>query len=121
MLLHIADEKNFFKSGQRIAILADAGQVIEEEKTISFEDPEDLLQVLTTARLAVMRVVLERPRSITEIAELLGRDRSAVKRDITLLAGAGLVVVEDKPLPGHGRKKEVRPTAGTLRMEAILS
>jgi len=121
MLLHIADEKMFFRSGQRIAHLADSGQLIEEEKTISFEDPADLLQVLTTARLAIMRVVLERPRSITEVAECLGRDRSAVKRDVALLSDAGLVVVEDKPLPGHGRKKEVRSAAGTLRLEAVLA
>ena len=68
-----------------------------------------------------MRVVLERPRSITEVAGCLGRDRSAVKRDVALLAEAGLVVVEDKPLPGHGRKKEVRSSAGTLRLEAVLA
>jgi predicted transcriptional regulator len=121
MLLHVSDEKIFFKSGKRIARLADAGKLVTEEKTISFEDPADLLQVLTTARLAIMRVVLEKPRSITEVAECLGRDRSAVKRDVALLAEAGLVVVEDKPLPGHGRKKEVRSAAGTLRLEAVLA
>ena len=121
MLLHVSDEKTFFKSGKRIARLADAGKLMTEEKTISFEDPADLLQVLTTARLAIMRVVLERPRSITEVAGCLGRDRSAVKRDVALLAEAGLVVVEDKPLPGHGRKKEVRSSAGTLRLEAVLA
>ena len=121
MLLHISDEKAFFESGKRIARLADTGKLVSEEKTISFEDPADLLQVLTTARLAVMRVVLEQPRSITEVAECLGRDRSAVKRDVTLLAEMGLVVVEDKPLPGHGRKKEVRSAADTLRLEAVLA
>lgn len=121
MLLHVADEKMFFKRGRQIARVADSGQVIPEEKVVSFEDPADLLQVLTSARLAVMRVVLEKPRSITEVAESLGRDRSAVKRDVTLLAEAGLVVVEEKTLPGHGRKKEVRSAAGSLRLEAVLA
>ncbi len=121
MLLHVSDEEAFFRSGKRIARLADAGKLVNEEKTISFEDPADLLQVLTTARLAIMRVVLEEPRSITEVAECLGRDRSAVKRDVASLAEAGLVVVEDKPLPGHGRKKVVRSSAETLRLEAVLA
>jgi len=121
MLIRVSAEEEFFKSGKRIARLADTGKLSGEEKTVSFEDPADLLQMLTTARLAILRVVLEEPRSITEVAECLGRDRSAVKRDITSLAGAGLVIVEDKPLPGHGRQKIVRPAAGTLRLEAILA
>jgi transcriptional regulator, ArsR family len=121
MLLHISDEKEFFKNGKRISRLADSGKLVKEEKTISFEDPADLLRVLTSARLAIMRVILERPYSITEIAEHLGRDRSAVKRDILLLEEVGLVVVEDKPLPGHGRKKEVRSAADSLRLEAVLA
>lgn len=121
MLLHISDEKMFFENGKRVSRLADTGKLAAEEKTISFEDPSDLLQVLTASRLAVMRAVLEKPRSITEVAEFLGRDRSAVKRDVSMLADAGLVVVEEMPLPGHGRKKEVRPAADTLRLEAVLA
>jgi predicted transcriptional regulator len=121
MLLHISDEKEFFKNGKRIARLADSGEILEEEKTISFEDPADLLHILTSARLAIMRAILERPYSITEVAQHLGRDRSAVKRDILLLEEAGLVVVEEKILPGHGRKKEVRSAAKNLRLEAVLA
>lgn len=121
MFLRVSDENTFFERGKRIARLADAGELVEEEKTISFEDPADLLQVLTSARLAVLRTVLEKPYSITELAECLHRDRSAVKRDVALLAEAGLVIVEEKPLPGHGRKKEVRPVAETLRLEAVLA
>lgn len=121
MLIRVSDEKTFFKNGKRVARLADADKLVTEEKTISFEDPADLLQVLTTARLALMRVILDGPHSITELAKHLGRDRSAVARDIALLEGAGLIIVEDKPLPGHGRQKEVRSAANTLRLEATLA
>lgn len=121
MLLQVANEKAFFERGKKIARAADARQVISEEKVISFEDPADLLHLLTKARLALLQIVLERPLSITEIAERIGRDRSAVKRDIDLLADSGLVIVESKPLPGHGRKKEVRPAAHSLRLEAVLA
>ena len=44
-------------------------------------------------------------------AQDLHRDRSAVKRDIDELEKAGLIEVRDMPLPGHGRKKEVRAVA----------
>lgn len=121
MFLRVSDEKSFFESGRKIARLADAEKLVEEEVTISFEDPTDLLHVLSTSRLAVLREVLERPRSITELAECLHRDRSAVKRDVTVLEESGLVLVEEKPLPGHGRKKEVRPVADAIRLEAVLA
>ena len=71
MLLHVSDEKTFFKSGKRIARLVDAGKLITEEKTISFEDPADLLQLLTTARLAIMRVVLRDPAPLQRLLDAL--------------------------------------------------
>jgi len=37
--------------------LADAGQAIPEERTVSFEDPADLLRLLTASRLDVFRSV----------------------------------------------------------------
>lgn len=39
------------------------------------------------------------------------RDRSSVKRDVDALERIGLLEVEEKPFPGHGRMKEVRAVA----------
>jgi predicted transcriptional regulator len=50
----------------------------------------------------------------------LHRDRSAVKRDVDQLAQVGLVTIETKVLPGHGRMKEVRASAGVFRLEAMV-
>lgn len=61
------------------------------------------------------------PGSITEISTRLHRDRSAVKRDIDELERAGLVVVDTKPLPGHGRKKEVRAVAQQVVLNAVVA
>ena len=58
MLLHVSDEKMFFKSGKRIARLADAGKLVTEEKTISFEDPADLLRQGPKGAIAQIRDVL---------------------------------------------------------------
>jgi predicted transcriptional regulator len=61
------------------------------------------------------------PGSITDIAERLRRDRSAVKRDVDEMERAGLVTVAEKVLPGHGRMKEVRATARRLRLQAEIA
>lgn len=82
----IGNEENFFKRGEKLAKLADAGKSIPAELVISFEEPAMLLKLLTAARFEIFRMVKSRPDFITGIAESLHRDRSAVKRDIDQLA-----------------------------------
>ena len=118
--LKAGNEQDFFRRGKVLARLADAGQPMPEERTVSFEDPADLLRLLTASRLEVFRSVKGEPGSITVIAGRLQRDRSAVKRDVDQLALVGLVTIETKPLPGHGHMKEIRAAAGIFRLEATV-
>jgi predicted transcriptional regulator len=103
--------EEFFQRGKTLASLADSGKTLDQGCIISFEDADDLAKVVTVAKMSLFREIRERPGSITEVSTRLHRDRSAVKRDIDFLQMAGLIEVEDKPLPGHGRKKEVRVVA----------
>lgn len=114
-------EKDFFKRGRQLAWAADHGEPLPDERTISFEDPADLMKLITSARLTLFRAVKEMPGSITEISERLHRDRSAVKRDVDELERAGLVMVAEKVLPGHGRMKEVRATAQRFSLQAEIA
>ena len=113
--------KEFFERGRQIAKAIDRGEHLPTERILSFEDPVELVRLITAARLAVFRAVKEAPGSITEIAERLQRDRSAVKRDVDALEGAGLVSVVEKVLPGHGRMKEVRAAAESFTLQAELA
>ena len=120
VVLKVETEQDFFQRGKTLARLADQGQPLPEEQTISFGDPADMLRLLTASRLDVLRAVKEAPGSITVIAERLRRDRSAVKRDVDQLAQAGMVTIESKVHPGHGRMKEVRAAAQRFRVEAMV-
>ncbi len=120
LTIKTASEHDFFARGRRIAKLADAGKPVPKETVISFEDPSDLLKVLTAARLDLFRAVQEQPDSITGIAARLHRDRSAVKRDVDQLAAAGLIEIESEVLPGHGHMKRVKAVASRFRLEAQL-
>ena len=113
-------EKDFFQRGKTLARLADAGKPLPEERTVSFEDPAELLRLLTASRLDIFRSVKDAPGSITVIANRLRRDRSAVKRDVDQLEQAGLVTIETKVHPGHGHMKEVRASATRFRLEAMV-
>lgn len=113
-------EKEFFKRGKQLAQRIDKAEPVIEEKIISFEDPEDILELLTSARMNLFRAIKEQPSSIAAIARRLHRDRSAVKRDVDVLEKAGLVEVEAKTLPGHGKMKEVRVLSDRFRLEAMF-
>ncbi|KQP22732.1 transcriptional regulator [Pseudorhodoferax sp. Leaf267] len=121
MVLKAGTEQDFFQRGKALARLADWRQPMPRERTISFEEPAELLRLLTSSRLDVLRTVKDAPGSITVIAERLQRDRSAVKRDVDQLALAGMVTIETKVLPGHGHMKEVRAVARRFRLEAIVA
>ena len=114
-------EADFFRRGRKLAKAVDRGEQLPDERIISFEDPADVMKLITAGRLALFRAVREMPGSITEISERLHRDRSAVKRDVDELERAGLVTVAEKVLPGHGRMKEVRATANRFRLQAEVS
>lgn len=114
-------EEDFFKRGRQLARAADRGEPLPDERILSFEDPADVMKLVTTARLALFRAVNERPGSITQVSERLHRDRSAVKRDVDELERAGLVTITDNVLPGHGRMKEVRATANRFSLQAEVA
>ena len=114
------EEGAFFDRGRTLAKLADQGAAIAEERIICFEDPSEMLKLLSAARLELLRTIKEQPGSITALAERLHRDRSAVKRDVDELVKVGIVTVESKTLPGHGRMKEVRAGAQKHRLEAEI-
>jgi len=120
LTIKISTEEGFFKRGRQLAKAADQGGPLPDEHIISFEDPADMMKLVTAARLALFRAVKEMPGSITEIAQRLHRDRSAVKRDVDEMQRAGLVTVTEKVLPGHGRMKEIRATARRLSLQSLF-
>lgn len=111
-------EEDFFKRGRQLAETADHGDQLPNERILSFEDPADVMKLMTATRLALFRAIKEAPGSITNIAERLHRDRSAVKRDVDEMAKAGLITVTERSLPGHGRMKEVRAAASRFSLQA---
>lgn len=118
LIIKTGTEEDFFKRGRKLAQIADRGEQLPDERIVSFEDPADVMKLITAARLALFRAVRDMPGSITQLSERLHRDRSAVKRDVDELERAGLVTVAEKILPGHGRMKEVRATANRFSLQA---
>ncbi len=118
--MKIATEADFFRRGREIARLADHAEPLPEEYSVSFEDPAEMLKLLTASRLALLRTIKEQPGSIAQLAQRLHRHRGAIKRDVDALARYGLVAVEPTVLTGQGQTLEIHPRAGRFRLEALI-
>jgi predicted transcriptional regulator len=121
VIVKVESPEDFLARGKATARRADRDEALSEEMTVSFEDPADLMALLTPRRIEVFREVKARPGSLTDISLRLRRDRSAVKRDVDALERAGLVVVSVKKLPGHGLMKEVRASARRIKVQAEVA
>ncbi len=91
VIIKIASEDEFFQQGRRIAQLADQQKQLPAENIISFEDPAELLELLTPVRLTLLQTITAHPGSITSIAERLGRAADLIERDVDELEKIGLV------------------------------
>jgi predicted transcriptional regulator len=98
----------------------DKGETLPPGITITFEDPEDLLEVLTAERVRLLRRIKQESQQISALAAGLKRDVRAVSRDVSLLEKAGLVRTSYRPNPGHGRLKLVESVAQEFRLVANL-
>lgn len=110
--------EDFFAHGKEIARRADEGAKIPEYCIRRFEDPADMMRLLTPTRLELFRAIKERPGSITEVSVRLHRGRSAVKRDADALVAAGIITIAEKVHAGHGRIKELRVAADRISLQA---
>lgn len=98
----------------------DRGERLPPEITMTFEDPADLVRVLSAERVRVIRAVREKPAPVSELAATLRRDRKAVRRDVTLLESFGLVNAREEINPGHGRRKIIEPLAAKYQLVATI-
>lgn len=89
----------------------DRREHVEAERRISFEHPEDMASFLSSRRLNVLRAAMEQPRSVTELAAALKRNRPAVSRDVRALKQVGLIELNKQSNPGHGQVQIVRASA----------
>jgi len=112
--------EDFFGRSLKRARRLDRSEKLAAEIRLTFEDPADLLRVLTAQRVRVIRAVRKKPAPVSDLAIVLKRDRTAVKRDIKILTSFGLVKIQEEVNPGHGRRKIVQPLASRYELVANI-
>jgi predicted transcriptional regulator len=111
----------FFERSREDAKKLDRGERLAPEIRLTFEDPADLLRVLSVERLRVLRTIRRKSKpTISGLAIILKRDRKAVSRDVRLLESLGLLRTRDESNPGHGVHTVVEPLAEKYHLMATV-
>jgi predicted transcriptional regulator len=120
VVLKTGSTEEFFGRLRERAKKLDRGESLPAGITISFEDPMEMLKVLTSERVRLLRRVKKESQQISALATGLKRDVRAVSRDVSLLEKAGLLRTSYQANPGHGRLKVVEPVAQEYKLVANL-
>jgi predicted transcriptional regulator len=111
---------DFFERSLNRARKLDRGERLPAEMRLTFEDPADMLRALTAQRVRVLNAVRKKPAPVSDLAIVLKRDRTAVKRDVKILTSLGLLTIHEEKNPGHGRRKIVEPLASKYELVATI-
>jgi predicted transcriptional regulator len=113
----ISDDDFFASTSQRVRQISDR-HPLQALANVSFNSAQAFLNVMTPRRYELLKTVKEKGRfdSIELLAAALRRDRGAVSKDVKALGEAGLLLVRDVVLSGHGRRSEITPVARMLKV-----
>jgi len=121
VVLETGTAAEFFERTKEHAKKLDRGEKLAPEIRITFEDPADLLRVLSTERLRVLYAIRKKAKpTISGLAIILKRDRRAVSRDVKLLEALGLLRTRNEANPGHGAMTVVEPLADKYHLAATV-
>ena len=110
----------FFSRMKDNARELDRGNAVEPGFHLSFEDPADFLEVITPARVRLLREISTEPVTLSALALVLARDPSAVRRDVALLESQSLVTTSKVSNSGHGKRTVVRRVAARIELAAVV-
>ena len=120
LIVRTGSVDGFFERASEAARRADRDGAFTRTVTLSFEDPRKMFSVLSDSRRRLMQEVLREPLSISELSVRVGRNRSAVTKDVGTLERFGLLVSERRANPGHGIRKRVCAIAPRIELVATL-
>jgi len=106
--------KGFFGRAREHARQLDRGESLASEMTISFENPSDILQILSPQRIRILQFAKKGAKPLSILASGLKRDPRAVSRDVELLEHFGLLRTRYQTNPGHGKRRIVEARAGKI-------
>lgn len=115
--VEITPREEAWKELLEVARKMDRGEDVRYEKLV-FDSYEAFRKVMTPERLKILHVIREKePKSVYELAKILGRDRRNVIKDLEMLEMLGLVEFEEEK---HGKRRSRRPVVPYDEIEVSI-
>jgi predicted transcriptional regulator len=111
--------EGFFVRAREHARKLDKGEELAPEIIVSFENPADMIRVLSGERIRLLKMA-KKPSPVAELANSLKRDTRAVSRDINFLKNFGLLHSRYVANPGHGKRRVVSARAAKYQLVANI-
>jgi predicted XRE-type DNA-binding protein/predicted transcriptional regulator len=89
--IRIGSTKEFFARAKLVGRKLDRGDQVEERFTLSFDDPDDFLDILREPLRQIL-ISLRQPKNIEELVDELKSNSSDIQQNINKLIGLALVV-----------------------------
>jgi len=102
--------EGFFGNAREAALKADRGDDFDEKVTISFEDPYQMILLLSAGRRRIMMEVMKKPQTVQDLANILNRNRTTIVKEIRFLEQKGLL---------SRKKGETSENRGEVFFEAV--
>jgi predicted transcriptional regulator len=112
--------KAYFDRARERALRLDRGEKLEPAIIVSFEDPADMIRVLSAERIRLLRLARQKPTAVSDLAGRLRRDTRAVSRDVDLLEEFGLLQSRYETNPGHGKRRIIHSSAREYQLLATI-
>lgn len=120
-VIKVGNPDEFFSRIKQVCKKLDKKEKIQTAHIITFEDPIDLTRFITPKKIEIINVVKSNPQAtVTELSEILHRDRSSVQKDIISMANIGILKVNSVTNPGHGIKKLISLAYEKLTLQAEI-
>ncbi|MCL5318942.1 MAG: hypothetical protein M1503_11890 [Thaumarchaeota archaeon] len=95
-------------------------RIEEKESVLSLSNETASLMTPGRIRLLAVLRIMQRTKSIKELAQKLGRPEKSVARDIEILAKHGLVITKDT-VDRQGKRREIQAGAQKLILVAPIT
>jgi predicted transcriptional regulator len=112
--------KGYFGRARERARRLDRGEELEPAIIVSFENPADMMRVLSAERIRLLRLAKQKPAAVSDLASRLKRDTRAVSRDVDLLEEFGLLQSRYETNPGHGTRRIIYSPARQYQLLATI-
>jgi len=93
----VIPKEEYFKGLNELFEQAQKGELESQPRQIILSSINELNSILTPERVKILKVIRDcAPQSISELADILDRDRGNVTHDLIYLKGLGFVDFEDE-------------------------